>query len=150
MVKVSLHPELHSAEAVVEDGKIKSWDIIISSDLINAYQAVLKTGNIDAALALFADDIVITYVADDKVFAGKEQLRELFENSVASNFRSQSISAYEVAADTSDPTLLKTTWTYRSQGDHVQELSITPGHGQAEAAIQGGKIKSITYTNDSE
>jgi steroid delta-isomerase-like uncharacterized protein len=147
MVTVSLHPEPHSAEVVVEDGKIKSWDIIIFSDLIKAYQAALRAGDIDAALALFADDATITYRADNQVFAGKEQLRELFQDAVASNFDSLAISAYKVVADAADPTLLKATWSYRSKGDLVEELGLTPGRGQAEAATQNGKIKSITYTN---
>lgn len=102
--------------------------------VMEAYDLALNEGNVDGALALFADDAVLTTQQGELV--GKEQIRTWLERVVAQNSRVEPLNR-QVAGD-------KVTWQSNFFRKDIASLSNEPLAANAEAVVQAGKIKSFS------
>jgi hypothetical protein len=110
--------------------------------LVQDLGAALNAGDMDAAMALMADDAVFTvdFAGNLELHSGSDEIRALFTELVAGNFR---IETTPESIDGNTVTTLTKTW-----GDGV------PGDGPNTAVevyvIEDGKIASITWTPTGE
>jgi ketosteroid isomerase-like protein len=102
----------------------------------------LVAKDIDAAMALLADDAVVTVIPPPNgtsgVFTGKEEIRAWYELLVSWNFRAE-ISSFQVEGD-------RATWTTKAWADPFEPLGILPLEYHAEGVFRDGKIASYTDT----
>jgi hypothetical protein len=106
----------------------------------------LMAKDVDAAMALLADEAAITVVPPPQgtsgVFVGKAEIRVWYEQLVAWNFRAE-ISNFQAEGD-------KATWTTKAWADPFEPLGILPLDYHAEGMFQEGKILSYTDTMTAE
>lgn len=102
----------------------------------------LNAGDVDAALALVADDAVLTFPDMGYVFTGKEEIRGWYEGLVAQNLHIEP-SNLRVDGD-------KVTWSNQVWLDDYRALGIAPLGFTGEGVVQDGKIKSYTETMTDE
>jgi hypothetical protein len=102
--------------------------------VMEAYDLALNEGNVDGALALFADDAILTTQQGELV--GKEQIRTWLERVVAQNSRVEPVNR-QVSGDT-------VTWQSNFFRKDIATLSNEPLAANAEAVVQAGKIKSFS------
>lgn len=102
--------------------------------VMEAYDLALNAGNVEGALALFADDAVLTTQQGQLV--GKEQIRTWLERVVAQNSRVEPVNR-QVNGD-------KVTWQSNFFRKDIASLSNEPLAANAEAVVQAGKIKSFS------
>ena len=100
----------------------------------SAYEA-LNAGHVEAALALYADDAVLSLGAFGS-FSGREELRGSFENEVAKD-ATWEFSDFQVEGDT-------VTFTNRYINDDLQALGVTL-EGTEVITIQDGKITTDSW-----
>lgn len=137
-------------EAVVERGKIQSLSSIASPEtearleaaqavlaVVQAYEAALNAGDVDAALALFADDAV-GVTADGQRWSGKEQIRVAVQSSVTPRAQTERV-RYQVAGD-------RVTSVVNISSQGLQALGVAALQVSAETMVRGGKIRSTTST----
>jgi ketosteroid isomerase-like protein len=102
----------------------------------------LVAKDIDVAMALLADDAVVTVIppptGTSGVFTGKEEIRVWYELLVSWNFRAE-ISSFQVEGD-------RATWTTKAWADPFEPLGILPLEYHAEGVFRDGKIASYTDT----
>jgi hypothetical protein len=98
-----------------------------SLDAVNA-------GNVDAAVATFADDAVFTTPTGS--FKGKDQIRRAIMADVANHVQIEAAN-FQVAGD-------KVTYSFKQSNDRLRGLGIDFITGSTEAIIQNGKIMSLT------
>lgn len=114
----------------------------IASALVEA----LVAKDIDAAMALVADDAVVTVIppptGTSGVFTGTEEIRAWYEQLVAWNFRAE-MSNFQVSGD-------RATWTTKAWADPFEPLGILPLEYHAEGVFRDGKIASYTDTMTEE
>jgi ketosteroid isomerase-like protein len=112
------------------------------ASIAGALVEALMAKDIDAAMALLADDAVVTVIppptGTSGVFTGKEEIRAWYELLVSWNFRAE-ISNFQVEGD-------KATWTTRTWADPFEPLGILPLEYHAEGVFRDGKIVSYTDT----
>ncbi len=147
-------PNIATEVYVVENGKITSISWTPSEETIanmmaamaavestvNGLAAALNAGDVDAAMALIAEDAVFQMDFYDETLIGADQFRSLFDELVAGNFRieltPQNIDEWTATTETK-------TW-----GDGI------PGGGPNIATevyvVEDGKITSITWTPTAE
>ncbi len=101
----------------------------------SAYEA-LNAGDVEAALALYTDDAVLSLGAFGS-FSGKEELRGSFENEVAKH-ATWELSDFQVEGDT-------VTFTSRYTNDDLQAIGITL-EGTEVITIRDGRIATDTFT----
>jgi hypothetical protein len=110
--------------------------------IAGALVEALMAKDIDAAMALLADDAVVTVIppptGTSGVFTGKEEIRAWYELLVSWNFRAE-ISNFQIEGD-------KATWTTRAWADPFEPLGILPLEYHAEGVFLQGKIASYTDT----
>jgi ketosteroid isomerase-like protein len=106
----------------------------------------LMAKDVDAAMALVADDAVVTVIppptGTSGVFTGKEEIRTWYEQLVAWNFRAE-FSNFQVDGDTA-------TWTTTAWADPFEPLGILPLEYHAEGVFQDDKVVSYTDTMTEE
>jgi len=102
--------------------------------VLEAYDLALNAGDVAGALALFADDAVLTTQQGQLV--GKEQIRTWLERVVAQNSRVEPVNR-QVDGD-------KVTWQSNFFRKDIASLSNEPLEANAEAIVQEGKIKSFS------
>jgi len=138
------------AEAVVQGGKIKSFTYILNQEslakleafpVIVAFHAAYNAHDMDATLALFADDAVMNFPGQPppNVLTGKEQIRTAFSlGDFAYNVHQVLlVESLKVVGG-------KVTWSAKGSADFLQKLGIASLDAMGEAVIQEGKIKSFT------
>jgi ketosteroid isomerase-like protein len=112
------------------------------SDVIRAYVEAANAGDVEAALACWADDATYTVVpaafTGQSVFTGKAQIRSLLEAFVAQHSRTEIMDLHVDGA--------RVTAQARSGVDSVRRLGINALEATAEAIVRDGKIQSATYT----
>lgn len=110
--------------------------------VVNAWHDALNGYDIDAALSYLADDAVITIVppldGGSGVYAGKEEIRSLYEGFVAANFAC-SLSDCQVEGET-----VTCIDTYTDDG--LKAMGVDLLEGEWAATLREGKIQSYTYT----
>jgi len=107
----------------------------------------LNAGDIDAAMAFFADDAVVKLVPpippdSPDTFTGAEEIRAWFEGLVAMNFEIH-IEILQVEGDT--VTTRTSSWV-----DATREMGVAPLVATEVYIVQGGKIKGFTWTISDE
>ena len=108
--------------------------------VVKASQDAATAGNVEAAVATFADDAVFTTSAGS--FTGKEQIRRAISNDVANHLRIEG-SNYLVSGD-------KVTYDVKQSNDLLRKLGIDFITASGVAIVQDGKIKSLTSTPSAE
>jgi LPXTG-motif cell wall-anchored protein len=110
--------------------------------VIRAMEEALNTGDVDAAMALFADDAVVTLAFFEETYTGAEEIRAWFEGLVAANFELQ----LEIVQLDGDTVITKTTtWI-----DFTREMGIAPLVAEEIYSFQNGKITGFTWTPTDE
>jgi len=153
----------HTYEAVVQGGKIKSLITTMSPSerprvaaAAQAYEAAQKSaplavvdtylanlGNVEAQMALIADDAVMRIIpappnTPDGVWSGKDQVRQYFEFAKMQNPKVERLGSPTVEGDT-------VTMTVRVLVNDFREWGIGAVEHTYVAVVQGGKIKSFTF-----
>jgi hypothetical protein len=109
--------------------------------VVDAFEAALNAGNVEATLALFAENAVVR--TQDGTYTGPAQLRALFTELVGDNIELES-SNRVVRGDTEThaATIARDDW---------RRLGIAWLDASATVVVRGGKITSftVTYTPDS-
>lgn len=110
--------------------------------VLEAYDLALKAKDVEGALALFADDAVLT--TGQGQFVGKEEIRSWLERLVTQNERIE-VFGREAAGDT-------VTWQNKFFRADLPALKDAPLEAKAEATITAGKIKTFAsiLTDDSQ
>jgi ketosteroid isomerase-like protein len=108
--------------------------------LVRSLYEALNTGDIDAALAFYADDAVES-LGDFGTFSGKEELRSSFEVEVARN-ATWELENFQVEGDS-------VTFTNRYTNNNLRALGVTL-EGIEVITIQDGKITTDTWTATEE
>jgi len=136
--------------ATVHDGKVQSftWNLTPESTAkittaqsnmlkktVDQFHAALNGKNVDAALALVADDAVFTL---DKPYIGKEQVKAWLTETVAMNTQVQ----------TGDRTVEngKVVFTTKLTNDEFKKANLGMLDGKGEVVVLNGKLKSLTHT----
>lgn len=111
--------------------------------VINALDATLNAGNVDSALALFADDATVQQSPSQPgatdVYQGKAAVRTFLANVVAQNIHFDRAAPRQVVGE-------RVTWINNTAIDPWRKLGIAPLQGQGDATVHGGKIVSLTIT----
>lgn len=110
--------------------------------VMEAYDLALEAKDIEGALALFADDAVLT--TRQGRFVGKEEIRTWLERLVTQNERIE-VFGRQAAGDT-------VTWQNKFFRADLPALTGAPLEANAEATIIAGKIKTFSsvLTDDSQ
>lgn len=106
----------------------------------------LMAKDVNAAVALLADDAVVTVIppptGTSGVFTGKEEIRAWYEQLASWNFRAE-IGNFQVDGD-------RATWSTKAWADPYEPLGILPLEYHAEGVFKDGKIASYTDTMTEE
>jgi ketosteroid isomerase-like protein len=107
--------------------------------VFNLFHSAVNAHDVDAALALFADDAVVQFPNQPppNVFRGKTEIRAWLQGDADQHIQVKT-EQVKVAGD-------RLTWIGKVDTDDVRALGITI-EGPAEAVIQGGKITSFAFT----
>jgi hypothetical protein len=110
--------------------------------VMEAYDLALEAKDVEGALALFADDAVLT--TRQGQFVGKEEIRAWLERLVTQNERIE-VFGRQTVGD-------KITWQNKFFRADMPALSDAPLEANAEATIEAGKIKTFSsvLTDDSQ
>jgi|GEM_PF-4860576 len=110
--------------------------------VMEAYDLALEAKDVEGALALFADDAVLT--TRQGQFVGKEEIRAWLERLVTQNERIE-VFGRQAAGD-------KITWQNKFFRADLPALKDAPLEANAEATIEAGKIKTFSsvLTDDSQ
>ena len=110
---------------------------------IKAETDAMNAGDVDAAVAMFAEDAVFRVTPPPSgttgVFAGKQQLRAWFQQEVAEHIHLM-VGGLEVAGE-------RVTWTATLELDTFRMLGVGPVAQRGEAVVREGKIVSMTVAN---
>jgi hypothetical protein len=110
--------------------------------VINTWQEALRVGNVDGALAVFTDDVVVNLIPPppnmDGVLVGKDALRGWFEGQIALN-RVVEVKNLQVDGD-------QVTWQETYSDDSLKPMGITELELVLEAVVKDGFIHSYTAT----
>ena len=117
------------------------------ASVVIADAEAISAGDIDAAMALWADDAVVKLVPpippdSPDTYTGKAELRAWFESLVAMNFKIE-VEILQVEGDT--VTALAKTWV-----DPTREMGVAPLVATEVYTVHDGKIKGLTWTLSDE
>jgi hypothetical protein len=106
------------------------------ASVVAAFDTALNAGNVEATLALFAEDGVVR--TQSGTYTGQAQLRALFTEQVGEHIR----------FDTADRHVVGDTETHTGtvSRDDWRRLGIAWLDATAEVVVQAGKIRSFTVT----
>ena len=104
--------------------------------VLKRYIEAQNAGELDAALALWADDGVIINTRGRKV-AGKENLRKFIQTNISRKIR-QEPEALQTVGD-------KVTWINRESNESYRKLNVAPVQQNSEILVRDGKI--ISWVN---
>lgn len=105
--------------------------------VVGRLSAALSAGDVEGALALFAEDAVVTDPLAGQ-FVGKAQIRNWVQGVVAQNAKIEA-SNFQVSGN-------KITYSARVALPDLQRLGIAALEGTSEVTVQGDKIKSFAFT----
>lgn len=105
--------------------------------ILNTYDFAHNGGDVDAGLALFADDAVV--IVRSGTFAGQAQIRTWLEREAAVKSQTKVVGQRTLQNDT-------ITWRSLVTRDDLTKLGITDAQADDEAVVQQGKIKSFKST----
>ena len=99
--------------------------------VLKRYIEAQNAGELDAALALWADDGVIINTRGRKV-AGQENLRKFIQINISRKIK-QEPEAIQTVGD-------KVTWINRESNESYRKLNVAPVQQNSEIVVRGGKI----------
>lgn len=152
---LGVSPLRSTLEAILQGGRIRSLRATLTPDsearlqaaeavlgVVLAFENAQNTGDVEAAVALFAEDAV-GVTADGERFVGRDRIRAAVLGSVAGRARIERI-RYQVSGDRVTSLVTLTSQGLRAQG--VGGLQV-----QAEALVRDGKIvfTSSSFTPES-
>lgn len=124
--------------------------------VIAAFDAALNTHDADSALALFADNAVVTDTSNIACLPGpppscygspsfetRVQIRGWLERLVQENVEVTEPSEYQVLGE-------NVTWAFKVSVDEFRRLGVAPLLGTAEAIVEEDKISSLNLQLDAE
>jgi hypothetical protein len=116
-------------------------------EMLAAMEGALNAGDVDATMALFADDAVVKLVpalppGSPDTYSGAEEIRGWFEELVAGNFEID-VDVVDVDGDT--VTTRTSTWM-----DATRQLGIAPLVATETYTIRDGKIGGFTWAISEE
>jgi uncharacterized protein (TIGR02246 family) len=110
--------------------------------VLKRYIDAQNAGDVETALALWAEDGVITNTRG-RTFAGQANLRRFILGNVSRKIK-QEPEAIQTAGD-------KVTWINRESNESYRKLNVAPVQQNSEIVVRGGKIISwINYFPPSE
>jgi len=98
--------------------------------IVTAYEMARNRGDVDQAVALFADDATLTQRST--IFTGRDEIRRYLQNATGRG-RFVVISNRKVNGT-------QLTWTERPAGQNINGIEVG-----VEAIVQDGKIKALSY-----
>ena len=101
--------------------------------VLRRYIEAQNAGDLEAALALWAEDGVMTNTRGRK-FTGIEGLRRFIQGNIARKIRQEPESIQTVGETV--------TWINRESNESYRKLAVAPVQQNSEILVQGGKIKS--------
>ena len=104
--------------------------------VLKRYIEAQNAGDLDGAVALWADDGVIINTRGRKV-AGKENLRKFIQTNISRKIR-QEPEAIQTVGD-------KVTWINRESNESYSKLNVAPVQQNSEVLVRDGKI--ISWVN---
>ena len=104
--------------------------------VLKRYIEAQNAGDLDGAVALWADDGVIINTRGRKV-AGKENLRKFIQTNISRKIK-QEPEAIQTVGD-------KVTWINRESNESYSKLNVAPVQQNSEILVRGGKI--ISWVN---
>ncbi|MFB0538058.1 MAG: nuclear transport factor 2 family protein [Anaerolineae bacterium] len=115
--------------------------------VVMAEVEAMNAGDIDAVVALYADDLVVKLVPpippdSPDTYTGKAELRAWFEELVAVNFKME-VEILQVEGDT-------VTTKCRTWMDPTRQMGVAPLEATLVYTVQDGKIKGWTWTASDE
>jgi ketosteroid isomerase-like protein len=116
-----------------------------SESVLKAITEALHKKDVEAAVALLADDIVQTLVPPPSgtgVYKGKEEMRARFKEVVAVN-AFHKFNSCQTSGD-------KATCSVTYSDDGLKAMGVASIEMTAEATVQGGKLKAVTWTVSQE
>jgi hypothetical protein len=102
--------------------------------VLRAFDTAMNAHDVEAALALFADEAVFN--APSGSFRGRGQIRGYLQSLVTRNYRSEELQT-QVAGD-------RVTSRARVFLDEFRTLGIAPLEAMAEVVVEGGQIRTFT------
>jgi hypothetical protein len=110
--------------------------------IIRAIHQAMEGKDVEAALALMTDEIVVKIVppppGTSGVWSGKEEVRGWLEGTIAQNFASE-LSNFQVEGN-------RATWTAMVSLDDWRALGIEALEHHSEGVFENGKLKYFTTT----
>lgn len=109
------------------------------AQVIAAFQTALNAGNVEAAVALFAEDAVVTLQPPlNQTYRGKAAIRGWFEHLVAVHFHGEVVSPPQTMGE-------RVRYLARvTAHDEFRQLGVLPLEVPVEATFRAGKIQSYT------
>ncbi len=102
--------------------------------VVKASLDAVNRGDVEAALALFADDATFRRPPDS--WTGTEQLRAMLQADVAIHSHIEA-SNFQLAGD-------QVTYTFKGSNDRFRSLGIDSIEGTTTVTVQGGKVTLVT------
>jgi quercetin dioxygenase-like cupin family protein len=118
------------------------------ASVVQAYIAAVNAHNVDAVLALYADDAVHEAIpappGAQSVYIGKAQIRQFYQQTVVNHDHLEVVGTPQVVGD-------KVMYTKRIASDSFRRLGLATLDASIVAIVQGGKFTSYTaaFTPDS-
>ncbi len=103
--------------------------------VVTASETAVNAHDVEAALALFADDAVVK--TPFNVYVGRDQIRRFLQGAVAQNVQDEPFGSPRVAGDTVN-------WAGKVSYDEWRKLGVAPLETLTEAVVQGGKIRTLS------
>lgn len=126
--------------ALVTAGSVAAQTLSADEVVIGIYEA-LNAGDLDGAMALVADDAVLTLIPPpeglDGVFIGKEAIRDWYEGLVADHGHADFSDV--VTSDT------RTSVTLIWSSDLFEDMGVSPITFDGTAIVQEGQVKALVW-----
>ncbi len=103
------------------------------ASVLKRYVEALNAGDLDTALALWAEDGVITSTRGRRN-AGHESLRQFIQRNISRKIK-QEPEAVQTVGD-------RVTWINRESNESYRKLNVAPVQQNSEIVVRGGKIKT--------
>jgi ketosteroid isomerase-like protein len=141
-----------TVEAAAVKGKLTAFKVALSADaqarvaaafaaatkkVVDDFDAAVNAKNLDAALALFAENATVTCV-EGPTYAGKEAIKRHLQEEAAKNTSFDKVERTVAGG--------KVTWVAKIANDEIKKVNAAPLDADASANIENGKITGLNLT----
>lgn len=102
------------------------------------FEAAVNAGNVDAAMALMADNVEVTDPQNNKM-SGKDQVRAGLEAALKMNAKCELVGTRTVEGN-------MVTWTSNATNDEFTKMGVAPMAVKSEATLENGKITMLNMS----